>query len=181
MHVTMEHRQNTGRITGVADHYLDCRVQFDEEEKATIRLKGLYDLNFDIPPATPPVTMTKAIATDGLFRFSKLGTVGFLIASFFLSFTPGAWSALAFLAAIGCFFVYIYLKFFRVKTLVRRMDDEPQTITVRHLYENKPMTVWKNSPAELLLAEDEIKQHLSGLKTYLAASGDTRQRETFEI
>lgn len=54
MRVTIEHRETTTGITGNhKDCYIDCRVQFSEEEKAIIKARDLYRQGITVRTSTP--------------------------------------------------------------------------------------------------------------------------------
>src|SRR5580700_4539546 len=94
MQVTIRHRQALGGINGERpDHYVDCRVDFSEEEKAIIaarRLGPQYSLV--LPPAFP---QGSGIRPDGLGAgFLKfIGWVGLVLGGLMICASFGAIAA----------------------------------------------------------------------------------------
>ncbi len=68
MRVTIEHREATSGLLGNhKDTYIECRVDFSEEEKAIIAARDLYRSGFTVRTSTPLPTQT-ALLGSGLMR-----------------------------------------------------------------------------------------------------------------
>src|ERR1700688_2363890 len=86
MRVTIEHRQQTTGLGSSQSQFVDCLVQFSEEEKAIIRVRGLHDHIIVLDPPSPPPTYREYMTAGILRGFSPLaGVVGFglLLSSIF--------------------------------------------------------------------------------------------------
>ena len=65
MRVTIEHRETTTGMTGNhKDCYIDCQVEFSEEEKAIIKARDLYRQGFTVRTSTPLPTKRALSAPD---------------------------------------------------------------------------------------------------------------------
>src|SRR5580692_10469222 len=77
MRVTTEHRQQTTGLGSSQSQFVECTVQFSEEEKAIIRVRGLHDHIIVLDPPSPPPTYREYMTAGILRGFSPLaGVVG---------------------------------------------------------------------------------------------------------
>ena len=69
MRVTIEHREaTTGVLNNHKDCYVDCTVNFSEEERAIIKARDLYREGFTVRTSTPLPSGSSMLGT-GLMRF----------------------------------------------------------------------------------------------------------------
>jgi hypothetical protein len=182
MRVTIEHREETAGLTGSTKHYfVDCRVQFTEEEQFIIQARDLFQLFLKVGYAIPPVTKSDVWATEAAFITSKFAMlVGFPMWSGAGLFGASGWSAIGFLLAFGGLAVYAYIKLM-VRKEAKMIATDGQNITVKDLIAGKTITVYAYGPAELFMIEEDIKRQLLSLKHYLTQSVELRTRETTEL
>jgi len=173
MRVTIEHREEGAGLSGSKKHYfVDCAIDFSEEEKAIIKSRGLYDHHFTIDGAEPPRTTGNFIGAGALKGFAPIiGLGGFIWGVF----GGGSLAGLLVFGAIGMYIAGFF------------MDRKPvgealsQTINVRRLINNPRFTVFAPDPAYAKGLEGQIREDLTNLKTLITESAEVRAKQTFEL
>src|ERR1700674_117185 len=78
MRVTINHRQRTTGLASTQSQFVDCTVQFSEEEKAIIKARGLSDHLIVLDNPRPPPSYREYMTAGILLAFSPLfGLIGF--------------------------------------------------------------------------------------------------------
>src|SRR5215471_8317022 len=78
MRVTINHRQKTTGLGGTESQFVDCTVQFSEEEKAIIKVRGLADHLIVLDNPRPPPSYREYMTAGILLAFSPLfAIIGF--------------------------------------------------------------------------------------------------------
>jgi hypothetical protein len=78
MRVTIDHRQQTTGLGGTQSQFVACTVQFSEEEKAIIRVRGLTDHLIVLDNPRPPPSYREYMTAGILLAFSPLfAIIGF--------------------------------------------------------------------------------------------------------
>jgi hypothetical protein len=180
MRVTTEHRQQTTGLGSSQSQFVDCLVQFSEEEKAIIKVRGLYDHVIVIDPPSPPPTYREYMTAGILLAFSPLvGIIGF---GLFLSsvFTGGGYAVLGgFLFFFGSPIAWA-TGFLMDRSMDIRFKHPKQHVSIRSMLA-APFTVYSPDPAYSDLVVDQIRERLTILKYTISGSADERQKQTYEL
>jgi hypothetical protein len=175
MRVTIEHREATsGVLSNHKDCYVDCTVNFSEEERAIIKERDLYREGFIVRTSTPVPSGSSMLGT-GLMRF-----VGpFMIIGGFIWGLAGGGNAagLILFAGIG-FVIYGWL---RSRREDKRLESNEQEITIKQLLNKPTFTVHAWNPAAAKGIEDDIRENLASLKSVIQNSAQIQAKQTFEL
>jgi hypothetical protein len=175
MRVTIEHRETTaGMLGNHKDCYLDCRVDFNEEEKAIIKQRDLYGLDITVRAATPEPTNTQFLNT-GLMRV--IARVMMVAGVIWGLAGGGVLTGLLFFAGAG---LEIY-SWIRNRTDNKRAESSDQVLTVKRLLGNPTFTVHAFDPAAAKGFELQVRDQLKYLKNAIADSAELRAKQTFEL
>ena len=182
MRVTIEHREATsGVLSNHKDCYVDCTVNFSEEERAIIKERDLYREGFVVRTSTPLPSGSSMLGT-GLMRF-----VGpFMIIGGFILWAcssrvwrterPNFGAPILFLG-IG-FVIYGWL---RSRREDKRLESNEQEITIKQLLNKPTFTVHAWNPAAAKGIEDDIRENLVSLKNVIKNSAQIQAKQTFEL
>ena len=184
MRVTIEHREKAAGITGAKRHYfVDCTVEFSEEEKAIIKQRGLGDQFIEMESAIPTgsgisdYTWANA-ALRLLSRLLVLGGVAVILYNI-------ATNALASGTDVepGYFFIAAFATFVFRKLAERRSDASyaERRITLRDLLNTPSFSAYASNPAFAQGLEANIREQLVGLKNIMTASAEVPKKQTFEL
>jgi hypothetical protein len=175
MRVTIEHREATSGVLGNhKDCYVDCTVNFSEEERAIIKERDLYREGFIVRTSTPLPSGSSMLGT-GLMRF-----VGpfMIIGGFIWGLADGGNAAgLILFAGIG-FVIYGWL---RSRREDKRLESNDQDITIKQLFNKPTFTVHAWNPAAAKGIEEEIRENLASLKGVIQNSAQIQVKQTFEL
>jgi hypothetical protein len=175
MRVTIDHRETTTGVLGNhRDCYLDCRVEFSEEEKAIIKQRDLYKLDITVRAATPAPTNTQFL------NVSLMRTVGriMMIAGVVWGLAGGgALTGLLFFVGAG---LEIY-GWIRNRTDSKRAESSDQVLTIKRLLANPTFSVHAFDPAAAKGFELQVRDQLTYLKNAIADSAELRTKKTFEL
>jgi hypothetical protein len=173
MRVTIEHREeSTGVIKDHKDCFVDCKVEFSEEERAIIKERDLYREGFTVRTSTPLPTKTQFFSTNIMRVVGRVLMIGGLIAGI-------AGSNFGFLFLVGAGLeIYSWL---RKRREDKRFENDEQTITIKQLLSKPTFTVhaWNAGYAKTI--EEDIRGHLVGLKNLLSSSAQLGTKQTFEL
>ncbi|PIT02751.1 hypothetical protein TSA1_19825 [Bradyrhizobium nitroreducens] len=173
MRVTIEHREEAVGVTGSnKECYVDCKVEFSEEERAIIKERDLLREGFTVRTSTPLPTPTQFVSTGVLRVVGRILMITGVILGI-------AGTNFGFL-----FFVGMGLEIYgwvRMRRQDKRLESDEQTITVKQLLANPAFTVhaWNAGYAKSI--EDEIRQHLVALKALIQNSAQLPASQTFEL
>jgi hypothetical protein len=181
MRVTIEHREATsGVIANHKDCYVDCTVEFNEEERAIIKARDLYRDGFTVRAATPLPSTTQFYGTNILRTGGRLLLTGGIVYMVYSSFTHPATEPLGGLLFIVGAALEIY-GWLRSRWEDKRIDTSEQEITVKGLLANPRFTVHAWNPAAAKGIEQGIRDDLAALKNLIADSADIRAKQSFEL
>ena len=80
MRVTIEHREATSGVLGThKESYVDCTVNFSEEERAIVQARDLYREGFFVRTSTPLPSSGSTVGTRLMRGFGPLLIVGGLL------------------------------------------------------------------------------------------------------
>lgn len=173
MRVTIEHReQATGVVNNRKECFVDCKVEFSEEERAIIQERDLYREGFTVRTSTPLPTKTEFFSTNIMRVVGRI----LMIAGVILGIAGTNFGFL--------FFVGVGLEIYgwmRTRREDKRFESDEQTITVKQLLANSTFTVhaWNAGYAKAI--EDDIREHLVALKSLIQSSAQLQARQTFEL
>ena len=183
MRVTIEHRETTAGVLGKhKDCYVDCRVEFNEEENAIIKAaRSLQPRHYD-PGATPPADQKRAIVGTGMHarrRPPHDDRRPYLRAVCRLRRHPDrtmahccSLSASVSKSAAGM----------RHRTEDKRFEVREQQITVKQLLDESALHRPHLRPRPPPKASKmQIRENLSDLKNLIANSAELRAKQTFEL
>lgn len=175
MRVTIEHRETTTGVLGNhKDCYLDCHVEFSEEEKAIVKQRDLYGLDITVRAATPEPTKATLIGS-GLMR--PIGVVMMVVGVIWGLAGGGTPTGLLFFGGLG---LVIY-GWVRTRTEGKRIESSDQVLTIKRLLGNPSFSVHAFDPAAAKGFEQQVREQLQYLKNAIADSAELRTKQTFEL
>jgi hypothetical protein len=180
MRVTIEHREQRSGFLGEShDYYVDCTVQFSEEEKAIIRARGLqtHFITLD-PPVRPPRLYDYMSAGLMMALAPTAFIIGFLMGITSI-FRGGRLGELGAILVIGAPIMWLagYMMDRKINYFWR---TSKQRIAIRTMQTSK-FTVHSPDPAYSEMVEHDIREALSNLKDRIMRSAEIKPRETFEL
>jgi hypothetical protein len=179
MRVVTEHRQQVTGLGSKISQFVECTVQFSEEEKAIIKKRGLGDHIIVLDPPTPPPTyreyMTAGIL-QGFAPFFAIIGLGLLISSIF---NRGQFAELGWLLLLGSPIGWA-VGFLMDRSMDIRFTHPKQHVSIRSMLAG-PFTVHSPDPAHSDLVVDQIRERLTFLKLVISGSAEARQRQTYEL
>jgi len=174
MRVTIEHRDKTsGVLQNHKEYYIDCQVEFSEEERSIIRERDLYKSGFTIGTSTPPPSSASVLGTIALRVLSPLLVIGGIIASLSGSGLSGP-------LIIGGSALFIS-GWIRGRKEDKRWANDEQMITVKRLLHNPRFTVNAWSPIRAQALDEELREHLADLKAVIVGSAQLQEKQTFDL
>ncbi len=181
MRVTIQHREETSGLTGKhKDCYVDCKVEFGEEERAIIKARDLDTDGFTIRASTPLPTKTQFLSTNlmrVIGRFAIIGGVVYMIYSSFAHPATEPLGGLLFVIGIG---VEIY-GWMRARKEDKRFESSEQQVTIKQLLTNPTFTVHAGNPAAAKAIEQDIREELTAMKRVIQNSAELQATQTFEL
>jgi hypothetical protein len=179
MRVTTEHRQQTTGLGSSQSQFVDCLVQFSEEEKAIIRVRGLQDHIIVLDPPSPPPTHREYLTAGILRGFSPLaGVVGvtLFVSSMFIG---GGYALLGVFLFFGSPLAWA-VGFLMDRSIDVRFTHPKQHVSIRSMLAG-PFVVYSPDPAYSDLVVDQIRDRLTHLKYTISGSADERKKQTYEL
>ena len=182
MRVTFKHREETAGITGSnKNHFVDCAVEFGEEEKAIIAARDLKDTNFTVPSGSPLPTQSAFLASGILNSIGRFGVMFGILFGIISSFTNSTGlSAVASLLFFGGGLLWIGAAI-AGRSQNKAIDNPEQTITLGKLLAHGQFTCLAANPAYAKSLEADIKEHLTNVKAILKDSAELQKESTFEL
>ena len=179
MRVTIEHRETTGIIGSRKDCYVDCKVDFSEEERAIIKVRDLYRESFTVRASTPIPSGHSYLATAAMRLIGRfMIPVGIVYAIYEdMAHAKSNYDAPLFFGGIALE-IYGFIRAYREDN---RIYDDKQTITVKQLLANPAFTVhaWNAGYAQGI--ESTIREHLIALKSLIQSNATLQTKQTFEL
>ena len=182
MRVTIEHREESAGLSGATKHhYVDCSVEFSEEEKAIIKARDLYNQNFRTGLATPSASGNVYVANATLSLVGRLMVViGVPVFGIIAPFKGGIFGPLAGF----CFFAGAALWGYGAFAMHRqenRLEAVDQTVRLRDLVNKGRFTVYAPDPQRANDIEQELRAALMSAKKLITDSAELKPRQTFEL
>jgi hypothetical protein len=181
MRVTIEHREESAGLTGTKrNRFVDCAVEFSQEELAIIKARGLQDRGFAMPAATPLPTAVTYVGSGVVRSIGRLlivaGVVYGIVAGL-AGWHGDGLSVFMLLIGIGLE-VYGWRK---SRAQEQRLDSPDQMITLGHLISQGRFTVYAFDPSHAKGIEDDIRSSLAGMKQLLQDAAEIKAKQTFEL
>lgn len=182
MRVSIKHREESAGIIGsTKQHFVDCAVEFGEEEKAIIKARDLRNTNFTVPSASPLPTVS---AYRGSAIFNVVGRLCFIFGIPFAMIT--AFTKTPNLSALANFMVFGGAALWIGAAIAGRsqnkaIENRDQVIRVGDLLSHGQFTCHAANPAYAKRIEDDIKNNLTNLKGIFKESAELKKESTFEL
>jgi hypothetical protein len=188
MRVTIDHRQQTTGLGSTQSQFVECSVQFSEEEKAIIAVRGLADHLIVLDNPRPPPSYREYMTAGILLAFTPLiAFVGFFILIFSIADTVffGGQHGGGYYAILGGVLFFgaplgWAVGFLMDRAMSHRFTHPKQFITIREML-LRPFTVHSPDPAYSDLIVDQIKERLAILKAIITGSAELREKQTYEL
>jgi hypothetical protein len=181
MRVTIEHReQTTGLVQNHKQSYIDCMVQFSEEERAIIRARDLYREGIIVRTSTPLPSGGSILGTGLMRGLGPLMIVGGLLYGMIvegLAHAPTNFGAPVLFLGIGL----TVFGFFRSRKEDKRFESDEQHITVKQLLDKPTFTVHAWNPAAAKGLDEDVRGQLAALKNVIQNSAQIQVKQTFEL
>ena len=181
MRVTIEHREaTTGVLNSHKQSFVDCTVNFSEEERAIVKERDLYGQGFSVRTSTPLPTQTAAFGTGIMRVAGRLMIIGgFLYGMIIegLGHAPTNFGAPILFIGIG---LEIW-GWMRSRKEDKRFEEDEQYITIKKLLNTPTFTVHAWNPAAAKGIEEQIREHLVSLKDIIKNSAQIQAKQTFEL
>jgi hypothetical protein len=181
MRVTIEHREETaGVIQNHKESYVDCTVNFSEEERAIIAARDLYREGFSVRTSTPLPTTTQFVSTGIMRVVGRLMIIGGFLYGMFVEGLARVNSNFG----VPILFIGIGLEIYgwlRTRKEDRRFEADEQQITIKQLLTKPTFTVHAWNPAAAKGLEEDIRENLVALKSLIQNSAQIQAKQTFEL
>jgi hypothetical protein len=187
MRVTINHRQQTTGLGSTQSQFVECTVQFSEEEKAIISVRGLANHLIVLDHPRPPPSYREFMTAGILRGFAPLfAFVGFsiFVPSLIRSIFSGGQSGGEYVLLGGMLFFGAPLGWAIGYLMDRSMDHRfthpKQFVTIREML-LRPFTVHSPDPAYSDIVVEHIREQLTILKAIITGSAEMRQKKTYEL
>jgi hypothetical protein len=181
MRVTIEHREKTTGVIGShKDCYVDCTVEFSEEERSIIKERDLYRDGFTVRTSTPIPTKTAFWSTNVMRLAGYCMIIGGFVYGMFVEglarVNTNFGGPILFIGIALTIYGWV-----RSRREDKRFENHEQTITIKHLLSNPTFTVhaWNAGIAKGI--EEEVHGELVTLKNLIKASAELQAKQTFEL
>jgi len=175
MRVTIDHREVASGVRGNhKDCYVDCTVNFSEEEQAIIRARDLYREGFSVRTSTP---LPKAGSMLGTGLMRSVGPIMIVVGVIWGLAGGGTPTGLLAIGGIGLV-IYGWL---RLRKEDRRLESSEQEVTVKQLLGTPTFSVHAWNPAAAKGIEEGIRENLVALKSLIQNSAQLQATQTFEL
>ena len=181
MRVTIEHREaTTGVLNNHKESYVDCTVNFSEEERAIVKERDLYGEGFFVRTSTPVPSQNSILGTGLMRGLGPLMIIGGLFYGMFVEGLGGVktnFAAPVLFIGIGLTIV----GFLRGRKEDKRLEEDVQHITIKQLLNSPKFTVHAWNPAAAKGIEEQIREHLVSLKNLIKNSAEIQATQIFEL
>lgn len=173
MRVTIEHREEASGVTGKKrDYFVDCGIEFSEEEQAIIKARSLHDTVITSGYTSPPVSFARGESPYWLKGLAPLMIIGGFI---FGVAGGGTLAGLIVIAGIG-FLIYGF-----VAPHLHAKQSREQNITIRDIVNRRSFSLYAMNPVDAKIIDDKLRESLANLKSFLTGSAEIAAKQTFEL
>jgi hypothetical protein len=181
MRVTVQHREETsGVLQNRKDCYIDCTVEFSEEERSIIRQRDLYRDGFTVRTSTPATTFTAFWSTNIMRLAGYVLIVGGFLYGLIVEGIGQVNTSFGGTALFIGIVLAIY-GWFRAHRENKRAGVEEQRVTIKQLLSNPKFTMHAWNAGLAKIVEDEVRDQLVVLKNLISSSAELRAKQTFEL
>ncbi len=175
MRVTIEHREGSpGLLHNERAYYLDCSIDFSEEEKAVIARRGLAAHHITMPAGYPAVL--DATEQKRIYGLKLAVAAGFTVFAILLSGLMGGHALPAFMFFGGAgYTVYCLYRFLNPKTL------SYERLALGDIIKNRRFILQTSNPTRSKETEEKVLIAIAELKGFLAESTDVAPRSVHEF
>lgn len=169
------HQEQTGTLRNKAETFIDCTVEFSEEEKAIIKLRSLEREGITTWQAVPPPDAIEAGGLDALrYIAPAMAGIGLVLGIATNSAPP----AYLLFAGLGLWAFY----FWRRQRLHKIFKQGPtRTITIKEILSHPTFTVWARTPLDAKVAEQNLRDEFTRIKSLITESSSIQDASTFEL
>jgi hypothetical protein len=177
MQFTTEYRERAS-LSGSKLHYIICKVEFSNEERAIIDERGMYDVGIEAPPAEPPPSTASGFGSGCLKLFGFLIPIGLLIiltsyvAPDFRSATPGV--VMLILGTVLC-----AMGWMREKKTWDAADF--REVTIRQLLSDPFFQIYAHTLEGVKNEEIDVREQLTRLAAELRSSRAVPEQTSYEL
>jgi hypothetical protein len=173
MRVTIEHREQTAGIAaGNRNYFVDCTVEFSEEEKAIIKARALGDTVVTSGLTSVPVGTVKGVSPYLLRAAAPIMIIGGFI---FGVAGGGTFAGLIVFAGFG-FLIYGF-----VAPRLHDKRSSVQDIKIRDILNRYSFSLFAFDPVEAKTIDARLREELAGLKSFLVSSAEVPSKKNFEL
>jgi hypothetical protein len=179
MRVTIEHREEAaGLARQMRNYFVDCAIEFSEEEKAIIKARKLYDHVVTSGFFSPPPTPLSENAPEWLRAVvAPIAAMIGVIVGIQSAFTHAGEGLSFFLLLLGGgTWVYGFLAMRKQDAAAKR-----QTITIRTIIDGSGFSIYAPSPADAKVIDEDLRDKLVAVKSFVAGSAEIAPKQTFEL
>jgi hypothetical protein len=187
MRVTMDHWQESTGLGSTTSQFVKCTVQFSEEEKAIIGVRGLQNHIIVVDPPTPPPSRREFMIAGVLRGFSPLffliGLSLFLPSLLTTVFSGGNFGARSLGLSAILFFgapVAFGIGYLMDRSIDHRFTYTKQFVTVGEML-LRPFVIHSPDPAHSDLIVEQVKERLAILKAIIMGSTELREAKSYTL
>lgn len=181
MRVTIGHREESGGISGQRrTYFVDCTIEFSEEERAIIKARDLYRHNIVVLAATPLPSRTAVVGIGFMRTVGVLCTIAGPAIGIVGGFTKSGGEGLGFALLFGGLAMMIFGKR-RANQQDHRLVQPEQSVTVSQLLSKPRFVVHALDPAHAKFVDSDIRARLLELKKIIRGSAELQTAQTFEL
>jgi hypothetical protein len=187
MRVTVDHWQKTTGLGGTQSQFVQCTVQFSEEEKAIIDVRGLHNHIIVVDPPTPPPSRREHMIAGILRGFSPLffliGLTLFMPSLMNVLFSGGNYGVRTLVLSAILFFgapIAFGIGYLMDRSIDHRFTYLKQFVTVREML-LRPFIIHSPDPAHSDLIVEQVKERLAALKAIILGSAELREGKSYEL
>jgi hypothetical protein len=173
MRVTFEHREaRTGLFDRMRIYFIDCHIEFSEEERTIIDTRKLYSHTIEAGPSKPLSPFEPAMQRPVAVIVCVAGFIAINVSAL-----PDFFRFLGLFAFVGAplWFLYTYYAGHKVRS------EQSESINLRQLLNKKGFTIYAYSPSAAKEQEAKIHEQLANLKQFLMNSATVGKRQTYEL
>ena len=173
MRVTIEHREEAAGLSGnKRNYFVDCSIEFSEEEKAIIEARALHDSIVTSGFTAAPVGLVKGESPYWLRGVAPLMIFGGFI---FGVLGGGSLAGLFVFGGIG-FLIYGY-----IAPRLHEKQSSERFISVRDVLRDRSFSLYAAMPASAKQLDENLREQLVALKSMIAGSAEIAEKQTFEL
>jgi hypothetical protein len=168
----MQHREVEGLTSDNKSYFVDTTVQFSEEERAIIQMRGLAGQKAAAGYRSKIPSDAALVLPAWLRALAPLGVALAALVGIFMS-TPLGF-LLFFAAAGGWAYGYI-------APILHANAIKEHIVEIRHVMNNPAFSFYAETPAHAKILASQILEQLTDLKQLISQSAELGAKQTFEL